>query len=162
MSATPFAAVSLFVKLRRWFCLFASTPAEILMGSSFRVPENVVFLFVIENHGDIESHPQTVQYPPPSCLPTIQGTLDTERKFAAGENKSSHRGHMNMKKLDDETEEFQREFLLLSWIHLPALVQAAVTVASILICRGYMCDGCVCFVCVCVRACVGFVARITA
>lgn len=40
----------------------------------------------------------------------VQGTLDTERKFAAGENKSSHRGHMNMKKLDDETEEFQREF----------------------------------------------------
>lgn len=40
----------------------------------------------------------------------IQGTLDTERKFAAGENKSSHRGHMNMKKLDDETEEFQREY----------------------------------------------------
>ena len=39
----------------------------------------------------------------------IQGTLETERKFAAGENKSSHRGHMNMKKLDDETEEFQRE-----------------------------------------------------
>lgn len=39
-----------------------------------------------------------------------QGTLDTARKFAAGENKSSHRGHMNMKKLDDETEEFQREW----------------------------------------------------
>ena len=50
---------------------------------------------------------------PPSLLPSassIQGTLDTARKFAAGENKSSHRGHMNMKKLDDETEEFQREF----------------------------------------------------
>lgn len=39
----------------------------------------------------------------------MQGELATERKFAAGENKSSHRGHMNMKKLDDETEEFQRE-----------------------------------------------------
>ncbi|CAM9367583.1 unnamed protein product [Laminaria digitata] len=35
------------------------------------------------------------------------GTLETERKFSAGENKSTHRGHMNMKKLDDETEEFQ-------------------------------------------------------
>lgn len=39
-----------------------------------------------------------------------QGTLSTERKYAAGENKSSHRGHMNMKKLDEETEEFQRKY----------------------------------------------------
>lgn len=46
------------------------------------------------------------------CCRLFQGTLDTERKFAAGENKSSHRGHMNMKKLDDETEEFQRELFL--------------------------------------------------
>lgn len=46
---------------------------------------------------------------------SIQGTLDTERKFAAGENKSSHRGHMNMKKLDDETEEFQREWESTAW-----------------------------------------------
>lgn len=38
--------------------------------------------------------------------------MDTERKFSAGENKSTHRGHMNMKKLDDETEEFQREWAI--------------------------------------------------
>lgn len=45
----------------------------------------------------------------------FQGTLNTERKFAAGENKSSHQGHMNMKKLDDETEEFQRECFSFGW-----------------------------------------------
>ena len=43
-------------------------------------------------------------------LSHAQGTLETERKFSAGENKSTHRGHMNMKKLDDETEEFQRKW----------------------------------------------------
>lgn len=48
--------------------------------------------------------------PPPPTLGRVQGSLETERKFAAGENKSSHRGHMNMKKLDEETEEFQREW----------------------------------------------------
>lgn len=43
-------------------------------------------------------------------MPAVQqGGLTTERKFAAGENKSAHRSHMNMKKLDEETEEFQRE-----------------------------------------------------
>lgn len=46
----------------------------------------------------------------PSLPSYAQGTLETERKFSAGENKSSHRGHMNMKKLDDETEEFQRKW----------------------------------------------------
>ena len=46
--------------------------------------------------------------------------MDTERKFAAGENKSSHRGHMNMKKLDEETEEFQREFFVFTWTHVAA------------------------------------------
>lgn len=49
----------------------------------------------------------------PVSVPVVsQGSLETERKFAAGENKSTHRGHMNMKKLDEETEEFQREFSL--------------------------------------------------
>ncbi|CAM9294124.1 unnamed protein product [Chrysoparadoxa australica] len=31
----------------------------------------------------------------------------TEKKWAAGENKSSHHGHLNMRKLDDETEELK-------------------------------------------------------
>jgi Multiprotein bridging factor 1 len=46
------------------------------------------------------------------------GTLQTEKKFAAGENKSAHGAHMNAKKLDEDTDNLKREcaYLLLSLV----------------------------------------------
>jgi Multiprotein bridging factor 1 len=38
------------------------------------------------------------------------GTLETEKRWAGGENKSAHAPHMNLKKLE-ESEELKREFM---------------------------------------------------